>query len=348
MIKKLLIANIIALGSILMAQNADAQDPVFSQFYNSPVYLNPAMIGDEEDLTLNLSYRSQWKNVQSEYATTQASFIFPFYNTIHKYPFSHNGGMGISLYNDVAGVNKSFKNQGANLSFAYNLQLTTSHVNRISFGLQVGVINKRTDPTVFEWGSQYDPDLGYNPDAPGATELDFESKTFLDITPGVFYRFYNRKYTATIQSIYSGLSVGHVNHPEQSVIEGYKEALPLLYKYHGGIVFGLSRQASVSLNVLTMLQDTKNQTNVGAFLSYRISESLDNGLFSNVIGRVGGWHRIKDSFILSTELMTNNFSFGFSYDWNMTSLNRFESGVGAYEFSMKYKLSRHAPPKVNY
>jgi type IX secretion system PorP/SprF family membrane protein len=327
---------------------AKAQDPVFSQFYNSPVYLNPAMIGDEEDVTLNLSYRSQWKSVHSEYMTTQASFIYPIYNTIHKYPFSHNGGIGISVYNDVSGVNKSFKNLGANLSFAYNLQLTSSHVNRLSFGLQMGAINKRTDTESFQWGSQYDPNNGYNSDASGADELEFKSKTFLDITPGVFYRFYNRKHTAKIQSVYSGFSVGHINNPEQSIIDGYMERLPLLYKYHGGIVFGLSRQASASVNVLTLLQDTKNQTNFGAFFSYQITESLDNSALSNLVVRVGGWHRIKDSFILSTEFLTNSIEFGFSYDWNLTSLNRFSSGVGAYEFSMKYNFSRHAPPKVNY
>jgi type IX secretion system PorP/SprF family membrane protein len=327
---------------------ARAQDPVFSQFYNAPAYLNPALIGDEDDMTLNMSYRNQWKSIHSEYMTTQASFIYPFYNTIHKYPFSHIGGMGISLYNDVSGVNKSFKNLGANVSFAYNLQLTSSHVNRLSFGLQMGLINKRTDTQSFQWGSQFDPNSGYNSDGTGADDLAFHSKTFLDITPGVFYRFYNRKHTARIQSVYSGFSVGHVNNPEQSIIDGHKEALPLLYKYHGGIIFGLTRQASVSFNALTLLQDTKMQGNLGAFFSYQITESLDNRVFSNIVARIGGWHRINDSFILSTEFLANSFEFGFSYDWNLTSLNRFSSGVGAYEFSMKYNLSRHAPPKVNY
>lgn len=342
--KNIITALLIASFSL----KAEAQDPVFSQFYNSSVYLNPAMVGDEDDIMVGLAYRSQWKSLYSEYETSQASFIYPFFNTIHKYPFSHVGGVGVSVFSDAAGINKSFKTVGGNFSFAYNLQLTSKNVNRISFGLQMGVVNRRIDSQGFQWGSQFDDDAGWGSDLPGAPEFAFQSKTLLDITPGVFYRFYHRRPTATVKSLYSGFSVGHVNHPDQSIIEGHRELLPLLYKYNGGVVFDLSRQASASLNILSLIQDRKNQTNLGAFFSYRVTESLSEAILANVIARVGGWHRIRDSFIVSAEMLTNNIQFGFSHDWNVTNLTRFEPGLGAYEFSLKYKLSRHAPPKVNY
>jgi hypothetical protein len=40
-----------------------AQDPVFSQFYTSSMFLNPALSGFEKDVVLGLNYRSQWTGV---------------------------------------------------------------------------------------------------------------------------------------------------------------------------------------------------------------------------------------------------------------------------------------------
>src|ERR1700709_1512597 len=41
-----------------------AQDHLYSQFFNSPLYLNPALTGQfKADLRMNLIYRNQWTNV---------------------------------------------------------------------------------------------------------------------------------------------------------------------------------------------------------------------------------------------------------------------------------------------
>lgn len=335
------------LAALMVAVAANAQDPVFSQFYNSPVYLNPALVGDEENLALNVSYRSQWNVLHEPYATTQASLIYPFYQSIDKYPQSHIGGMGISVYSDKSGIFGHNKALGASASFAYNLQMGIRNINRISFAIQAGAINKRIDAGALQWGSQ-NPITGNDGGEAPVEAWMTENRTILDITPGVFWRFFNSNYQAVIQSVYSGVAVGHVNHPNASVLEGGEDALPLMYKYHGGVIFGLTHKTNISFNILTLIQNRINQTNLGAYFSYQLSESMGDRPFGNVIGRIGGWYRHNDSFILNAGIATNNLELGFSYDWNVTSLNRFQSGVGAYELSMKLSLSRYAPPKVTY
>ncbi|MGK7396293.1 MAG: PorP/SprF family type IX secretion system membrane protein [Candidatus Cyclobacteriaceae bacterium M3_2C_046] len=337
----------LALLFLTLQLKLQAQDPVFSQFYNAPVYLNPALIGDEDNVALNISHRSQWESLHFPYQNSQASFIYPIFNSIHEAPVNHIGGMALSFYNNVAGTNKNFKTLGGNASFAYNLQLESDNINRISFGMQIGFINKRVDPEGLQWGSQYDPFVGWNAAEIPAEVSQFQDRTYLDITPGIFWRFYNKRRNAFIQSAYSGIAVSHLNNPNESVLQGQDYNLPLLYKYHGGMIFGLSDRASVSANVLSIVQDRENQTNFGAFLSYLISNEM-NGTFGNVIARIGGWYRRNDAFILSTEFLTNTFQFGFSYDWNVTSLNNFEPGTGAYEISLGLRFNRFAPPKVRY
>jgi len=333
---------------LLTSFKAMAQDPVFSQFYNAPLYLNPALIGDEDAMLFNLNYRSQWNSLHFPYTSAQTSFIYPFYSTIHKDPVDHIGGMGLSVFTDVAGTNQNFKTIGGNLSFAYNLNLSSVDINRITFGLQLGMINNRIDPDGLQWGQQYDPNIGHNPNEQPVEIGQFESSTVIDITPGVFWRFFNSNPLALINSAYSGLAVAHLNHPDVAVISDQEDKLPLLYKYHGGMVFAVTERANISANILSVFQDRENQTNFGAFFSYLLQQGVGEGFLNNAIVRIGGWHRFNDSFILSTEFVTNKLMLGFSYDWNATSLNRFESGIGAYELSMGLRFNRIAPPKVRY
>lgn len=331
--------------TLLSNLESRAQDPVFSQYYNAPLYLNPALIGDEESMLVNLNYRSQWRSLHDPYSTAQASFIYPFYRDINKGAAGQLGGMGISVFNDIAGINREFKTTGFSTSFAYNLPL--SRQNILSFGLQAQLINTRIDPENNQWGQQYQPGVGHNPGELPAEYQDFDNSVAFSITPGAFWRYFNDNTSGFIHSIYSGIAVNHLNHPDVATIDDQTDRLPLLYKYHGGVVFSVSQKVNLSANILTLFQDTKNQSNVGAFISYLLIDQ-NQGLFSNSIIRVGGWHRWNDSFILSTEFVTNKFQVGFSYDWNVTDLNNFQAGVGAYEVSLGFRFNRIAPPKVRY
>ena len=51
-----------------------AQDPQFSQFYASPLYLNPALTGSVKCPRATLNYRNQWPALGSTYVTYIASF----------------------------------------------------------------------------------------------------------------------------------------------------------------------------------------------------------------------------------------------------------------------------------
>ncbi len=338
-----LLAIILFVASI----KAQAQDPVFSQFYNSAAYLNPALIGEEENMLVNLAHRSQWGSLEFPYTTTQVSLIVPYFSDRHIKPEGHAGGVGVSFYGDEAGQGSNLKTYGGNASFAYNLHLSNKSVNRITFGMQLGFIHKNIDRNKLQWGEQYNPFIGFDNTVTPAEINDIQNRTFLDISAGTFWRYFANSELKKVRSIYAGFSTGHLNHPDESVLEGNKNRLPLLYKLHGGMVFALSEKASISANFLSQLQDQVNQTNLGSFLSYNLPFNT-GGQMSNLVTRIGAWYRVQDSFIASIEFLSNNLQFGFSYDWNTTSLRYNNRGTGSFEISMGYRFFKPEAPKVRY
>lgn len=333
--------------SVLAVRDLMAQDPVFSQFYNSPIYLNPALIGEEENLFINFAHRSQWGSLEYPYTTSQVSLVMPYFKDKHIKPEGHVGGIGVSFYGDEAGQGSNLKTYGGNVSFAYNLHLSNKTENKITFAIQTGFIHKNVDKNKLEWGEQYNPFIGFdNTIIPAELDL-IQNKTFLDITAGAFWRYFANTDQKVIQSIYAGFTAAHLNHPDESVLDGDLNRLPVLYKLHGGMIFALSEKANISANFLSQIQDNVNQTNIGSFLSYKLPFDT-RGQMSNLVARVGAWYRVQDSMIANIDFLTNNLQFGFSYDWNVTSLRYNNRGTGSFEISMGYRFYQPAAPKVRY
>lgn len=330
------------------ASTSHGQDAVFSQFFNSTLYLNPALAGIEQDVTLNFGHRSQWRSLQFPYTTSQFSFIVPYYQSKHTKPLGHIGGLGMSVYTDRSGENNNFKTTGANITGAYNLPLDKRYVNLISFGLQVGAINKRIDPDGLEWGEQYNPYVGFDASITPSEVSALQGRTFIDINAGAFYWWTPlQDGKKLINSANSGISISHLNNPNESLLDSETAQLPLLWKYHGGMVFNISSKATASLNYLIAYQDENTQNNIGSYLSYKVTTASEGKVQYGIV-RLGGWYRVNDSFILLTEFETALFKAAFSYDWNTSSLRYNDRGIGTYEINLSYRFATYAPAKSRY
>ncbi|MGB1253256.1 MAG: type IX secretion system membrane protein PorP/SprF, partial [Candidatus Promineifilaceae bacterium] len=51
-----------------------SQDPQFSQFYASPLYLNPAFTGNVDLGQFAFSYRNQWPGIPGKFISYSASY----------------------------------------------------------------------------------------------------------------------------------------------------------------------------------------------------------------------------------------------------------------------------------
>lgn len=341
--KKIIILSITLITIIGIVKG---QDAAFSQFYSSSLYLNPALAGNEQALTLSTNYRTQWRSIVLPYVTSQASIIHPIYK--EDFTKIHVGGFGVSMFNDRAG-DGNFKTLGLNLNFAYNLWLDQSFRHRLSVGLQAGFVQKRVDYTNLQWGEQFNPFIGFDATI-DPTEADFgDGRLYPDFSVGIMYH-----YDPTQQldiSPYIGISFYHINRPDESFVNGVESKLPLLVKINGGLNYRLSEDLSISPNVLFLRQAQQDQLNLGVYGEYKVFYG-DRGILTqtSIIG--GVWYRVSDAVITSLGLTNANYTIAFSYDYNTSSLRFATRGRGAYEISLtlrKFKeqtTKRYATPRI--
>src|SRR5436190_23901181 len=106
--------------------SVNSQDFHFSQFYNSPLSLNPALTGIYDfgywgnDLRFVCNYRDQWRSIPSNYLSTPVPFKTTSFSSDAKirsarYLDRDFIGVGIMFFSDKSG-DLDFSTRQANLS----------------------------------------------------------------------------------------------------------------------------------------------------------------------------------------------------------------------------------------
>jgi len=312
------------------------QSPVFSQYYSSGLYLNPALAGIEKDIYLGMNYRSQWGNLNLPFTTFQFSYIQPIAR--NGSPKRHIGGLGLTFLNDVAGSNKEFITQGVSLSLARNFNLNHRGNNIISIAIQAGANQQRINYDDLRWSSQYSAFTGFDQSLPGESTLTNERVFNPILNAGVmwYYSVRPRNLSYRSTSIFHGISVANIIRPDGFYLNT-KDALSLLYKIHGGFTSAVSRKIEFSPNYLVQWQEERIQVNMGLYVGYTIAGSRDI-TSSGIKALLGVWYRYQDAIIISTGLSNANWNLGFSYDSNVFSFSKAFGYGSAYELSMAYKI----------
>ncbi len=123
--KKLILAANILLGAINFTFGQ--QDPLYSQYINNPMVINPAYAGLNNNLNASLTYRTQWGGFDGNPTTVNVNG--------HISLVDNKVGAGLLIVQDKIGnvTNTEFQVAGS-----YKLQLEDV---TFSFGMQAGVIN---------------------------------------------------------------------------------------------------------------------------------------------------------------------------------------------------------------
>lgn len=312
-----------------------AQDAVFSQYYSSTLYLNPALSAVEPSLTLNLNSRSQWRGIGEPFSTYQVSVIAPIKT---KGILDENvGGVGGTVFSDRLG-NGSLSTTGFYLSGGYILKLNNQ--KHLSFGLQGGYMIKSLDQDNFKWNSQYNEEIGWDENVSPGNDNFLSSKGVVDFSAGIFY--YDTQKNDVYKDgrgLYLGFSAYHLNRSNTSLIDGGDAPLEMLLKAHGGVGLPIAKKMVLSPNFLVSSQGGAFQVNAGLYLDLILSDPATGIIPTNAY--IGSWYRLLDSYILSLGLGNDSYTFGFSYDMNVSSLGQNLNNSTAYEISLKLRK----PPK---
>jgi type IX secretion system PorP/SprF family membrane protein len=320
---------------MLLAGTVQAQDPHFSQFFSSPLTLNPAFTGKFDGLwRLAANHRDQWPSIPKAYVTTSASIDFPILQT--RIPEGDVFGLGISGVSDASADNALKLNYGS-LSMSYHKALDENGYNTIGAGFQGTYSSMNLDLSKLT----FEDELRQNGFAQGTSQdipivLAIGSKqNYFDLNAGLLFSGSSNGEN----NYYLGASMYHINRPKVNYTDK-SWYLSGRVTIHGGGTFPLSDVVAVNASVIHQIQNKASETTLGAALS--LNANGDNANPTNVY--IGSWVRLKDALIPYIGLETNGLRIGASYDINTSSLKAATGSRGGSEFSIIY-IKQPAQPR---
>jgi len=289
------------LAMALQTQVSHAQDAILSQFFSSPMYLNPAFAGTENGYRMVTNFRSHPIPDASSFSTLSAS--------MDVYAPSLYGGLGIIATSDYLG-NMAWTNH---IDAVYAVHLQLSRKWHMNFGAQAGYFRRD-----FRWGNLDFIDPGQPP-----PEHNYAHAPNF----GAGLLAYNDR-------IYTGIAAHHLTEPKQSLFSD--ESLPRKYTAHLGLHLAPSkiRPANtllvdffVSPNIILQHQGGFNRINYGVYA----------GVESIV---AGAWYRQNldepSAMIFVVGINRESLNLGYSYDYSLSGFTDVRHGI--HEISISYIL----------
>jgi type IX secretion system PorP/SprF family membrane protein len=228
---------LILLGAFGITGLVKAQDPIFTQFYNNPLYYNPGNVGLNPGMRARINYRDQWPSLPNNFKT------YSFNMDIAERSIPGSGGLGFIILNDKAGAGK-LQTTSVGLSTAARVQIRQNSVAQV--GISVSFVQKMINCNDLVFSDQLDPRYGnINPTAFQSTES--WNIAYPDFAVGGVYRFSETNLSITgIQGTF-GVAVHHVFRPNES-LSGLSAPLPRKLVVHGDMVMGIDQSSRSFIN----------------------------------------------------------------------------------------------------
>ncbi len=327
------VRNIVwAIFMLSLTFQAQTQDMIFSQYYFSPVHLNPAIAGLTNYPSFTANYRLQWPSISSTYKTYALSYD-QFFKQI-------NSGIGFTALTDDQGDGTLTTTRMTGI-YSYNLRFRSEW--QVRFGLEVGYSQSRIDWDKLIFFDQINPasgpfDSAGIPNPSSETRPDNLKNGYLDVNFGML--LYN-------PSFFIGFSMDHINAPYNGFAQANNPQslnLPVTFKINGGMQIVLQDDNKgepmtfISPNILFAHQSGFNQVNIGAYMQAK-----------QLFGGVWMRHTLSnvDAFIFSVGVDLNTLRIGYSFDLTSSDLGISTGGSHEIGISMRLKNLEKKESKYN-
>ncbi len=308
---------------LISALALKAQDPHFSQFFASPLTLNPAFTGKFDGIwRLAVNHRDQWPSIPKAYVTTSGSIDFGILK--NKIPEGDVFGLGFSGLSD-ASANSALKLNYGSMSLSYHKALDEDGYNTIGAGFQGTFSSVAIDRTKLVFEDQLTANGFTGTTADVLT--NGTNQNYVDMNAGVLYSGSSNG----LNNYYIGASVYHVNRPKVS-FKDKNWALSSRISFHGGGYFPVSDRITINGSFIHQVQNKASETTFGVAGGFNANDDQDNP----TTVYLGSWVRLGDAIIPYVGLEFNSFRIGASYDINVSSLKAATASRGGSEFSLIY------------
>ncbi len=323
-----LVAYGLWLTAFLTSGSANAQDIHFSQFFNAPYAQSPANIGQfDGDYRAGAIYRQQWRSVTVPYST------FGIGGDAAHFAGVKGLGLGAWIYNDKAGDSR-LNTFHADLGASWTERFGESKEHSITGGLQVGITAVSIDYSALRFDAQYngftyDPSLGSN------EQFTRDSRSHPDLHAGITYRYAPEKR----RNFEAGIAFFNLTNPDVSLFDAAPSPLDTRTNLHLSVQFPVSEKMDVLPMLQWQAQGKFRELDLGGMVRYimldrwNLMRALQAGIF---------W-RTKDAGYLYAGLEHDDWTFGLSYDINLSRLEPASRNRGGFEVTA-IKIFRKRPP----
>lgn len=312
-----------------------AQDIHFSQFYQSPFNLNPALVGQFDGAYRFVgNQRTQWRSVTTPYSTfglsaDAAHLELPdgLLNKKDGLPFKTRWNVGLSFYNDKAG-DSNLKTSIIQLALGHDM---TEGKSRISIAGMIGYHSMRIDYSALKYDNQWNGFV-YDPGISSGENYPRDSRGYLNTAFGInIMKTWSKK-----KELSGGISCINISRPQQSFFNDGFVKLDTRFNAHGGYKFPIKNNWLIEPMLLAMAQGTYREVNFGGRGHYILNDQswMWRAVYFGVFGRA------RDAGYVVAGIQYDAWDVGISYDINTSNLKPASNGRGGFEISAVYIIPK--------
>jgi type IX secretion system PorP/SprF family membrane protein len=317
--------GILLLISMLMpAHEAISQLPVFTQFSQNQLNINPALAGFiDDDFKFNALHRSQ--SYSRLVTSTFSNASFQMRPLLDFLPSNDVFGFGVNAFThktlDV------YSHQAMSATISYSKGLNYDGSKSLTFGFQGRYNSKRIDYTRLLFPNQFDFS-GYTSQLPNNEPIQVINANFFDINSGVLFNAVGENESFTV-----GFSMYNINQSSQDPLKlATKEGLT--YNYQIGYSKVLSNYSQVFFGGLHSIRARQSSTSlVGAI---QILPDYDKFMGFDV----GGVYVLNNSISPFVNLNMNMFKASFTYNFSIAPNISYMQNANAFEIGLQLLFSR--------
>ncbi|MBZ5858424.1 PorP/SprF family type IX secretion system membrane protein [Flavihumibacter profundi] len=302
-----------------------AQDPHFSQFFASPLTLNPAYTGKFNGVVrIAGNYRDQWPTISKAFVTSTISVDAPI--MAGKLNSNDTWGIGGMAMTDRT-ANGILNSNYLSFSTAYHKALDENGFHQLGIGFQGVYASKRLDGTQLNFENELALDGTWTNPSGEAIDGTQVNVSYFDFNAGMIYS----GSTTGDDNFYFGASVYHINRPQESFTNGFYTLEPRV-TIHGGGYVPVGQTTTLHFSAQHSRQAGAYETLLGGAIAFNLNDDFDrpNSFY------VGSWYRFNDALIPYLGFEWADFRFGATYDVNTSNLKTASQKRGGIEISLIY------------
>jgi type IX secretion system PorP/SprF family membrane protein len=306
----------------------NAQDISFTQYHNTPLFTNTAMVGSYDSYRAFINYRSQ--RVQGDNLTTgMGTFSMPFYANGRRV-----AGLGVTVLRDD--MAKGLINSGALLGGAYNIK--TGDRSVLGIGLQGGYMQSRIDVAGKTTDAQWINGI-FNPNAPTGEKLSGDVASYITAGGGLMWYMPDERYR---QRVFVGVSGFNLNQPELKFFSANPTVVARRIVGVAGVRVFKTQQFSIMPNARVVNFSEKTHANIGSWFRHHMPMQA-NGTATDI--SVGLWYNTNGVAAASIEVENRNLIAALSFDLPMRKATNTFTNNGIFELTLGFKIPHKKGPK---